>query len=62
MAFPKVKLWTFLQIMLGYGLLTEILQDEMHMGRALEVVDLVADMLGVAIGYWIYKKLKALGL
>ena len=61
MAFPKVKLWTFLQIMLGYGLLTEILQDEMHMGRSMEILDLVADMLGVAIGYWIYKKVKALG-
>ena len=35
-AFPKIKFPTFIQIMIIYGLLTEILQDEMHLGRSLE--------------------------
>ena len=44
--------------MIIYGLLTEILQDEMHLGRSLEGLDLVADIIGVLIGYFIYKKLQ----
>ncbi|MDN3607116.1 VanZ family protein [Kaistella yonginensis] len=56
-AFPKIKFPTFIQIMIIYGLLTEILQDEMHLGRSLEGLDLVADIIGVLIGYIIFKKL-----
>lgn len=49
-----------MQIMLIYALLTEILQDEMRLGRALEFWDLVADTVGVLIGYFIAQKTKAL--
>lgn len=42
--------------MMLYGMLTEILQDEMHWGRSLEFLDLIADMVGVLIGYFIFKK------
>ena len=56
--FPKIKFLYFIQIMIIYGLLTEILQDEMHLGRSLEGLDLVADIIGVLIGYFIYKKLQ----
>ena len=56
-AFPKINFPTFIQIMIIYGLLTEILQDEMHLGRSLEGLDLVADIIGVLIGYIIFKKL-----
>ena len=55
--FPKIKFLYFIQIMIIYGLLTEILQDEMNWGRSLEGLDLVADICGNLIGYFIYKKL-----
>lgn len=54
--FPKIKFFYFIQIMMLYGMLTEILQDEMHWGRSLEFLDLIADMVGVLIGYFIFKK------
>ncbi len=57
-AFPKIKFIYFIQIMLIYGMLTEILQDEMHFGRSLEGLDLVADTIGILIGYFIFKKLQ----
>lgn len=56
--FPKIKFLYFIQIMMIYGMLTEILQDEMHLGRSLEGLDLVADLIGVLIGYFIFKKLQ----
>lgn len=57
-AFPKIKFVYFIQIMIIYGLLTEILQDEMNWGRSLEGLDLLADVIGVLIGYFIFKKLE----
>ena len=57
-AFPKIKFAYFIQIMIIYGLLTEILQDEMHLGRSLETLDVVADIIGMLIGYFIFKKLQ----
>lgn len=59
-AFPRVKFMIYLQIMLCYGLLTEILQDEMGLGRSLEGFDLVADTVGVLIGYYVFQKIKHL--
>lgn len=56
--FPKIKFLYFIQIMMIYGMLTEILQDEMHLGRSLEGLDLVADLIGVLIGYFLFKKLQ----
>ena len=61
-AYPKIKFSFFIQIMMIYGMLTEILQDEMHYGRSLEFLDLVADMVGVLIGYFIFKKLKHISI
>ena len=57
-SFPKIKFAYFIQIMMIYALLTEILQDEMPWGRSLEFLDLVADMIGVLIGYFFFKKLQ----
>ena len=57
-AIPRIKVRYFIQIMIIYGLLTEILQDEMHWGRSLEGLDLVADTIGVLIGYFVYQKIK----
>ncbi|MCT4049424.1 VanZ family protein [Elizabethkingia anophelis] len=56
-AFPKLKFITYIQIMLCFGFLTEILQDEMHLGRAMEGLDVVADTVGALIGYLVYQLL-----
>jgi glycopeptide antibiotics resistance protein len=57
-AFPKIKFSYFFQIILIYAFLTEILQEEMHMGRSMEFLDIVADTAGCLTGYYIYKVLK----
>lgn len=43
--------------MLIYAFLTEILQEEMKLGRSMETLDIVADTIGCLIGYYIYKVL-----
>jgi VanZ family protein len=40
--------------MLCFGFLTEILQDEMRLGRAMEGLDVVADTVGALLGYLAY--------
>ena len=49
------KFIVFIQIMLIYAFVTEILQEIMNMGRSLETLDIVADFAGVCLGYYIYK-------
>ena len=61
-AFPRAKFIIYIQIMLCYGILTEILQEEMALGRSLEGLDLVADTIGVLIGYFVFQKIKAINL
>lgn len=56
-AFPKIKFTYFFQIILIYAFLTEIFQDEMHLGRSMETLDIVADTIGCVLGYFIYKVL-----
>lgn len=46
--------------MLIYAFLTEILQDEMQLGRSMENLDILADTIGVLIGYYVFKKIKRL--
>ena len=60
--FPKIKFIYYIQIMLIYSILTEILQDEMGFGRSLETLDLVADTIGVLIGYFAFTQLKRINL
>lgn len=57
-AYPRTKFLTFIYIMLLYAFATEILQDDMQMGRGAENWDIVADVAGVLIGYIIYKEAK----
>ncbi|EJL70134.1 VanZ family protein [Chryseobacterium populi] len=57
-AFPKIKFSYFFQIILIYAFLTEILQEEMHLGRSMEILDIVADTIGSLIGCSIYKALQ----
>lgn len=54
-AFPKIKFYYFFQIILIYAFLTEILQEEMGLGRSMEALDIVADIIGCLLGYYIYK-------
>ncbi|WP_231121131.1 VanZ family protein [Epilithonimonas vandammei] len=54
--FPKTSLLYFFLILISYALLTEILQDIMKLGRSLEVLDAVADTLGLSLSYYIYNK------
>lgn len=60
--FPKIKFIYYIQIMLIYSILTEILQDEMGFGRSIEALDLVADTIGVIIGYFAFMQLKRINL
>jgi len=54
-AFPKIRFHYFIQIILIYAFLTEILQEEMGLGRSMETLDVVADTIGCLIGYFMYK-------
>ena len=54
-AFPRIKFIFFLQIMLLYAFVTEILQETMQLGRSLEILDIVADLIGICIGFYLYK-------
>ncbi|MDR6461219.1 VanZ family protein [Chryseobacterium vietnamense] len=56
-AFPKIKFSYFFQIILLYAFLTEILQEEMGLGRSMETLDIVADTIGCLLGYYTYKEL-----
>lgn len=55
--FPKIKFSYFFQIILIYAFLTEILQEEMGLGRSMETLDIVADTIGCLIGYYTYRLL-----
>lgn len=55
--FPKIRFSYFFQIILIYAFLTEILQEEMGLGRSMESLDIVADVMGCLLGYYIYKVL-----
>jgi VanZ family protein len=63
-AYPKIKILWYFIIMIGYGLLTEILQSTMQMGRSAEFLDLLADTLAAITAWFGYKilvdKLKAI--
>lgn len=59
-AFPKTTFSIYIYIMLIYAFLTEILQDEMQLGRSMENLDILADTIGVLIGYYVFKKIKRL--
>lgn len=59
-AFPRTRFLIFMQIMLIYSFLTEILQDEMNLGRSMENLDLVADTVGVILGYLVFHAVKKL--
>ena len=55
--YSRMKFLVFIQIMLIYAFITEILQEVMQMGRSLENLDILADFIGVCSGFYIYKYL-----
>jgi len=48
--YPRRRYWRVGLAMLGMGILVEILQGAMHMGRQEDVMDVVADLFGVVPG------------
>ncbi|SDE67301.1 VanZ like family protein [Riemerella columbipharyngis] len=54
LSFPRFTFFYFFMILLSYGFFTEILQDEMKLGRGMEAMDVVSDAIGITIGYIIY--------
>lgn len=59
-AFPKIRFIYYVEIMLIYSFLTEILQAEMGLGRSLEILDLLADTAGFFLGYVLFKRIRTL--
>ena len=57
-AFPKTRFSSFILIMFIYAVLTEILQDQMKLGRSMELYDLLADTAGVLLGRLLFNKTK----
>ena len=57
-SFPKISLLFYFVILVFYALLTEYLQHIMALGRDAELLDLVADGLGITIAIFIVKFLK----
>lgn len=55
LVFSKIKFSVFIQIMLIYAFITEIMQEIMKMGRSLETLDVLADFIGLCLGFYIYK-------
>ncbi|WP_294201512.1 VanZ family protein [uncultured Chryseobacterium sp.] len=53
--FPKIRFLYFFQIILIYAFLTEVLQEEMGLGRSMETLDVVADAVGCLVGYYTYR-------
>ncbi len=45
--YPRRQYWAVGMSMLGMGILVEILQGAMHLGRQADVHDLVADVIGI---------------
>lgn len=58
-AYPNIKLSIYFQVLLGYSILTEILQGEMELGRSMEFWDLIADTIGFVLGYLLFKSLRS---
>ena len=54
MSFPKINFWLFLTILFFYGIITEIVQELSNMVRSGDILDLLADIIGIFIGWFIY--------
>ncbi len=55
LVYPKISFVKFFTITLIYSILTEILQGIMNLGRSMEFYDLIADSIGLIIGFELAK-------
>ena len=55
--FSKQSFWRCFFILLLYGIATELAQEYMHLGRSGDPLDLLADAIGIALGYWVMNQL-----
>ena len=51
--FPQQAFWLCFTLLLLYGIATELAQEYMRMGRSGDPLDLLADALGISLGYWV---------
>lgn len=57
-AFPNHSIVKELLLLAGYALLTEIMQEKMQMGRTGDPLDMLADVLGIFAGVFIFNLTK----
>lgn len=50
----RAGIWLILPVTIGWGILMEIIQLEMHAGRSFSWFDILANTIGVAVGILIY--------
>ena len=56
LSFMKSRFLVFLGIIGGYALATEVLQEVMGLGRSMEMLDWLADMLGILLAFGVWKR------
>ena len=57
-AFPNHSIVKELLLLAGYALLTEIMQEKMQMGRTGDPLDMLADVLGIFAGVFVFNLTK----
>ena len=57
-AFPKHSIVKELLWLAGYALLTEFMQEQMQMGRSGDPLDMLADVLGIFAGIFVFNLTK----
>ena len=58
MAFPRHSILRELLLLSAYALLTEIMQEKMQMGRTGDPLDMLADVLGIFAGVFVFNLTK----
>ena len=58
MAFPRHSIVRELLLLSAYALLTEIMQEQMQLGRSGDPLDILADVLGIFAGVFIFNLTK----
>ena len=61
MAFPRHSIVRELLFLSAYALLTEIMQEQMQLGRSGDPLDLLADIFGILVGIFMFNLAKKIG-
>ena len=61
MAFPRHSIVRELLLLSAYALLTEIMQEQMQLGRSGDPLDLLADIFGILAGIFMFNLAKKIG-